>query len=294
MRGFRASSFDHSDVFYADFPKNGTVDRTIGHVDLKDPKGFLTAKVDEGTATEQRGNYLILRKPLGKPNLLDSDISIDVRDVATGKSLWTLKCEKEAPAVVVNSDTNRVVLIWRADDAGAKDEIKSDRNLRNSFNATKEHPGEYFVKVIEADDGRMLGQFTAQAGDLGTEEGGLSVDAFADDDWVAFGDSAGHMGLYSSTSGEKKGEIPGASAVISEPAGLLATKGGSKELDLYSMPDLKKQSQLEFSTPVIFKGFSEDGKQLFVLTADQTTYFFDTAKLGGSSKAATAGSSATK
>lgn len=46
-------------------------------------------------------------------------------------------------------------------------------------------------------------------------------------------------------------------------------------LNIYDLPRGDFRTRLQFSTPVIFRALSDDGKRLFVLTNDQTAYVID-------------------
>ena len=77
----------------------------------------------------------------------------------------------------------------------------------------------------------------------------------------------------------------GGSAVASKATGLLSVENERGQLDLYDLSTLEKRDQFVFSSPVSLTQFSADGKRLFVLTANQTTYLLDVSSLPKSSAA---------
>jgi hypothetical protein len=46
-------------------------------------------------------------------------------------------------------------------------------------------------------------------------------------------------------------------------------------LAVYDLATMEKRDQFVFSSPISLSTFSEDGKQLFVLTANQTVYLLN-------------------
>ena len=53
---------------------------------------------------------------------------------------------------------------------------------------------------------------------------------------------------------------------------------------VYDLVGTQVWRHLEFSAPIVYKSFSQDGKRLFVLTTDQTAYVFDVAAVDVSMK----------
>ena len=77
----------------------------------------------------------------------------------------------------------------------------------------------------------------------------------------------------------EKGEIFGTRSILSTSAGLLGVENEEGQLDIYSLPSLERKRSLVFSSPLSVEAFSEDGKRLLVLTANQTSYIFDASLL---------------
>jgi hypothetical protein len=64
-------------------------------------------------------------------------------------------------------------------------------------------------------------------------------------------------------------------------SGVLAVENEPGQIDVYRLPGLEKTDPLVFPSPIAVATFSADGRRLFVLTANQTAYILDTAKLLG-------------
>jgi hypothetical protein len=134
-RGFRGSYFDNDQILYADFPKLDTAPRAVALLDLGG-RGFAEgASINENSATSQYGQYLVVRKAVGKQDAFSRNVALDVQSIRDGHSLWTRSFPKEAPRITVNSDANRMVLSWKVSEGAAKDEIKSDPSLESRFAA---------------------------------------------------------------------------------------------------------------------------------------------------------------
>lgn len=52
-------------------------------------------------------------------------------------------------------------------------------------------------------------------------------------------------------------------------------------INIYDLKTGAKKERLGFTSPIVFLNFEDDGKRLFILTADQTFYTFDTDKFTG-------------
>jgi hypothetical protein len=75
--------------------------------------------------------------------------------------------------------------------------------------------------------------------------------------------------------GKETGHVLGYSPIISTVAKLMVAPLSDTVLNIYDLPTGDFRRRLQFSAPVLFKALSDDGKQLFVLTNDQTAYVID-------------------
>ncbi|MGI8917266.1 MAG: hypothetical protein ACR2H6_01605 [Pyrinomonadaceae bacterium] len=64
-------------------------------------------------------------------------------------------------------------------------------------------------------------------------------------------------------------------ADVSPGSNLLAAENGDGLMTLYDLDSLDKQEQFTFPSRISLLRFSEDGKRLFILTANQTAYVVD-------------------
>lgn len=174
-------------------------------------------------------------------------------------------------------DTGATTLLaeWPADDKAAKNEIKDSPVLQRRFADIQNHQGVYLLEAFKADSGEVLGQLLVDTG-----KGSFRLNyAYAAGDWVMAADSDNRTRLYSISTGEQKGIFFGTQSQLSLATATLVIQNESGQLDLYSLPSLEKRAHLDFTSRISLQRFSADGKLLFVLTADQTAYIFDTAVL---------------
>jgi WD40 repeat protein len=285
-RGFRGAYFDGDHAFYADFPKEDPQERSIARADLTREAMAAGTPIEEKAAAWQSGQFLILRKAAGKANSLARDITLDVQDVRDGHTLWSRTFPKEAPFIAVTQPTALMVLQWRVEAAAAKDEIKDTAALQSRFAGMRDHQGAYLVEVLDAATGKLRGQLLIDTG-----KGSFKVTAtFAEGDWVLVTDNENRTRAYALSTGEQKAIFFGSHSALSTAAGLAVVENQSGQLDVYDLKSFDKRTQLSFPYHIATCAFSADGKHLFILTANQIAYTFDTQALdkGESTTAAAA------
>jgi hypothetical protein len=120
-----------------------------------------------------------------------------------------------------------------------------------------------------------------------------SVNIFTDEQEVDLGDAIaqqldphlflihplGQVVVCSYSKGEKIGQVMGTVPVVAKASGLICVRSNPDQLALYDLASMELRREYSFSSPVAFKEFSQDGKRLLVLTADQTAYQLDVSQL---------------
>jgi hypothetical protein len=91
--------------------------------------------------------------------------------------------------------------------------------------------------------------------------------------------------VYSLKTGELKGRVFGGYATVAPAGNLLCVENESGKLAVYDLNTMEKRDEFIFSSPVSLVRFSRDGRQLFVLTSNQTAYLLDTAVLANAASA---------
>ncbi len=282
IRSFHSGGFDGDDAFYADFPAYRDTPRTLVRLNLA--QGDLTPgpKIED-RYTWQEGLYLVTKKPQHPGGFqaalnpchwkfpdfdpLDCDVTYEVKDLRTGRLLWTRRFPKEVPWFLVEPEQARVVLRWVASDGAVADEIKKYAELAETWAAARKHPGATFVEILNLPDGSVCCARLLDSGAIrGIRTAGERL----------LVSHRGYMEIFSLATGAKEGEIPGSPRAVSTSTNLLSVGGNaSNELEIYDLQSRQRLDRFAFSTHVDFDQFSSDGKRLLVLTSDQTAYFLD-------------------
>lgn len=312
-QGFRGSYFDADGNIYADFPKNDKRERLMG---MLNPIRNVGAQLDPISTrnTKQHGKFLVKlttkqdeklekrqqtdkdkkqqkpetdEEPKDKPNFTFSngfligldyggairqDGILEVSDSRSRKPLWTKVFAEEIPKYHFNTASETVALYWQLTTKAAKAEIKNKPVLSQKLKDLGEKQGDYLVQVLDANTGNLIGETLIETG-----EGSFSIKRVsADGDWLSVIDSENRVQLYSLARGERVWRFFGDNAAINPAKPLAAVENISGQLSVYNLTDGQKLDELLFHSPVVHATFSKDGKRLFVLTADQNYYFFNT------------------
>jgi WD40 repeat protein len=269
VRGFQGAYFPNTHVIYADFPKFNDVPRSFCQMSLHAEQISTKAEITEEHA-RQHGQFLVIFKAPGEKQSGEPR-TLEIQDVTTGATLWSRYFPKEEPSFSVGSSENRLLLWWQASSATAKDEMQNFPAISEKLSVRKERAEAYFLEVLEARTGKVLG---ALAIETGSRFGGIS-DAHCSGDWVTISDNQNRVLLYSLSSGNEVGRYFGNHPVLSSAGGLLCLENESGHIALYDLNSGQDLDHWVFSSPISLREFSPDGKRLFVLTSDQTSYVLD-------------------
>ena len=127
------------------------------------------------------------------------------------------------------------------------------------------------MKVLVLKSGKTLGRLLIETG-----KGSFRItDVFASGDWVVISDTQNRTLVYSLSSGQQKGKVFGRLAAVSPLSALLGVENGEGLLTVYDLVSFSKRQEFTFPSRISLLRFSDDGKRLFVLTANQTVYVLD-------------------
>ncbi|HKQ76419.1 MAG TPA: M48 family metalloprotease [Blastocatellia bacterium] len=271
MKGFRGGFFSEEGIFYADFPKEGGVERQIASLD---PNRLTMANVQtiKEDYAMQYGPFLLITRLNKKDAGYLEDLTLEMRDARNSTVLWSKSFNKEAPRVWADSSEGTMVLSWPVTSKYARDEIKSNAELSKRMAAMKEKEGDYFLQVFDAKTGATKGKLLVETG-----KGSFRIaSVFAAGDYVVIADTENRVLVYSLSKGEQKGRVFGSRAVIGrmdgQSAGLMCVENERGKLTIYDLASLEKRDEFTFTHPVSLTSFSQDGKKLIVLTANQSVY----------------------
>lgn len=271
---FTAAQFTSENMLVADFPKMGNEERMIAQIDLAGPKVSPVAKL-ANRRIHQDGRYLIEQSTDLRNGKNKGDPKLIVSSAENGKELWSRTYPQGIPWLNIDSDHDSMVFVWSASSDFVKEEAKIDPGLKSRIESKKERQGDYFIRIEQASTGASIGRVYVETGMASFR---LRW-AEAAGDYLALYDSENRLLLYSIADGKRLGQVFGSNGTFSPASKLLVAENEPGILSVYSLPAMEKRMQLAFSDPIAYIQFSRDGKHLFVLTAGQVTYLFDTQAL---------------
>jgi WD40 repeat protein len=263
VRGFRGAHFGGDGFLYADFPKFGEAERTVAKVDLTTRGASDGVPLGGSLNATQYGSIVLTTSSLKNDG---NGVRLEARDARTGASLWAKEFAKESPQRWAGEGT--LALAWATSSRAARDEIKTDPRLAQQLAAMREKEGDYFVEVLDPRTGEVRGKLLVETG-----KGSFRIrDVEAAGDYLLVTDTQNRVVVYALSTGEVKARFFGAHATLTQATGLLAVENERGKLFIYDLASGEKRDEYSFPAAVSLARFSDDGKRLFVLVADQTAY----------------------
>lgn len=265
VRGFHSGWFSDAKSFFGDFPKSKDQERSIIKIDFAaaSPQASKIRDLSKSNA-QQFGHYLLVTADDSKS--YHKNLSFDLQDFITGKSVWSHDFTKSYPAGKWDTDDQRVLFWWGVWQNGVKEEMKKYPDLQHTAK-----PDDYFVEIFDMQKGD-----TTSALLVNTNEGSFRVtDCAFRGDWVAVTTKDERVITYSLSSGKEAGHVFGSWPMLSPLTNTLTVMLSDTIMDVYDLTTTNFRTRLKFSTPVIFRAFSQDEKKMFVMTSDQTYYILD-------------------
>ncbi len=290
LRNFQGGYVSDDGYFFGDFPKTEEVDRNIAKFNLNNGEAVSGPKIESNTS-HQFGQYVFTMKPakgVEKPAKGSKDeegnfdpvqyrrnVIVEVLDSRTMKALWSKTFPKEAPRVWITPVNQTLALVWDLSAEAAKAEISSDPRLTQQLAQMKEKQGDYFLKIIDAQNGTELGKLLIETG-----KGSFRASSiFAVGDLVLLTDTQNRVLVYSLKTGELKGRVFGGYAAVAPSTKLLCVENERGKIAVYDLESMEKRDEFSFPTSISMMRFSQDGQRLFVLTREQTVYILDVSGL---------------
>ena len=264
VRAFTGGWFGENGMFYAEFEEKDKKERSV--VELDNLGGASTIVSIGDLLASQEGPYLLVRIPGKENGNQRKNWTYELRDFRTSKTLWTHHFPHEPPSLAVTPDYNALVMAWPVWSDAAKEELKQFPELKSA--AEKE---DMFYEVMDLKSGSMTGELLVKTNKFSFQVRAVQVDG----DWATVQVSGDRVLVYSMASGKEMGHVFGVAPVPSSKAGVYAVSSGERQVDVYGLADSQLRRTYRFPVSIVYKRFSADGKQLFVLTRDQTAYVLD-------------------
>jgi WD40 repeat protein len=271
-RGFSNASYTNTPAFFLDFPEFEKVNRKIVIVSPVTQQSRVREIAKEEDLRFFGDTCLHVKHNDNKQHS-NWNVVVDALDLATLNPLWSRNFPKQGPTLDGTSETGKLLMGWKAQAEGLKDEIARDPKLQARWPNDKPGEADYFLEVLNARDGTTLGSVYLRTGKY----------SFVPEYWNAAGealiiaDNRHRVLLYSSATGEQRAKWFGDRPRLSRHGDRLCLANGRAHLLVYDVKSLKLTNEYFFAEPVMLKIFSEDGKRLLVMTSDQTLFLLDLA-----------------
>ncbi len=270
VRGFTGAYISPDGTLYADFPKEEKTERMMGQLTMATHASSPAYSIKEDHVS-QSGQYLIITKPAKEGGKLDANITKEIHDAATGKLLWSRTFLHEAPTTFVEPLHGTITFAWQMSTKSAKQERETNDNLAKQAEGVKNDEKNILMEVVDAKTGKVEGGLV-----IDTNKGSFTVQRiFAAGNHLIVTDSANRVLVYSMVNGEQVGRTFGRSPAVSEASGLVAIENESGHVIICDLAKMEKRDEYQFTSPIVMKQFSMDGKHLFLLTASQVAYVLD-------------------
>ncbi len=277
LRNFDGAYYAEDGAFYVDFPEKGATARMTGVLQTQQRQVLPGRQIEtgRGISSDQFDQFLVTIRRVLKDGIPTRSETLAVKDVRTMTTLWSREFPKGMPLAGYDMLNDALILQSPVTSEAAKALIKSDDALTKRLASMKDKEHSHLLEILDLSTGRTRGNLL-----VGTESDSVFIThVMAAGDRVVVSDTSKLIRIYSLASGELTGQLAGSKAVISKNADLLYITNEGGELSIYSPATMQKLDQFNFSSPVPFARFSDDGKRLFVLTADQTAYVLDVSSL---------------
>jgi hypothetical protein len=301
LREFRSAYIGQDGALLADFPPHDPTPRSIARVTL-DQRQFSEAMKPTLKEETQEGPYLVSIRPVNPGNAEkesqtapDSEDSVqapveglnirwdfssfsaevphntvlEVRQIQSGSLLWFRNFQKESPRRYTDWSHSTLILSWPFTQGAARAELNDHPDWKSRFPSLKDK--DLLLEVLNLQTGNILGGFV-----LSTGAGSFSVArAHAIGDWLILQDNRDRVLVYSLRTGQELGRTFGRFVGVSEPSSLLCLQNLPGKLEIYDLNTMSISDEFTFAHNISSVDFAGNGKQLFVLTSDQSAYLLE-------------------
>ena len=264
LRGFRGGYFPDNTQFFTVFPKLLQTERSVVMLKLDGATIQTQRTIPEDEQSFEIGPYILLDKR-GQQGY-----DMDLRELATGRSLWSKHFSNGGFVWTADSHSKTVVFQWTLGSRQLQDLTKQDPGAPAKLAAFHDRSGIDYLQVVKLNSGKTQGGFAFDTGKYSIR----IKDTTASGNDVAIADTNNRVLVYS-MDGKQRSVITGTSPRISPQSHRLMVRPKRNAIAVYDLDSLQRRQLFEFPTPISTSAFSGDGQRLLVFTADQTLYTFD-------------------
>ncbi|HEY0432132.1 MAG TPA: hypothetical protein VGC61_09945, partial [Pyrinomonadaceae bacterium] len=294
VRGFRGAVIADSGNWIGDFPDYETIKHSLVVLNPKTNEANNLREMPEKGAKQFR-RFLLVRAKM-KPDekaaktsvnksesereaeaekSLAQNVRFELNDLLSNKTVWSAEFPKEAPLFFFDEFSGRLILYWKLDNDRARAQLKDDPALATRARELGNKDDDYLVKIVDCYVGKTIGTLLLETG-----KGSFGIQAgFSEGDWLVLRDDENRVLAYSIKDGTLHHRFFGSNAAINLLKNQIAVENYPGEITFYDLSTGDSRSRVSFPNRAAFMRYSLDGKQLFVLSGEQTAYLFDVAKL---------------
>jgi WD40 repeat protein len=269
VRSFQSAYYSPNSTFFLDFPTFEKADREMAV--LSPVTGQSKSRPVQKDDNITFFGDVLFRVKSGDQNHRDRNFDLESLDIVDQKLLWSRHFPKQGPSLSGSTSSGRVVLIWRANSDGVRDEVARNPKLQALWDRQKPKESDFLLEVLDSRSGSLIGGVILLTGKYSY----VPETVKAVGDWMVVEDNLNRVLLYSISTGQLMTRWFGYSPQVSRNGQRLCLANGRGHLVVYDLQTLKQIDDLYFSNPISVHHLSEDGKKLFVLTNDQTAFQFD-------------------
>jgi hypothetical protein len=269
MRPMASVWIDSQDHLFAMLPKYLTHDPTELEVDLGGRGAKELGKPEEKDRQHENLQYIF--RSMGKSKDVSYHATLEVKDMATQKVLWSRDYPGESP-VCWPADNGRMMLAWDLSVDTAKSEVKKYPKLQDETKGFPNRKNGLLIETVDEHSGVPLEQVALPELDLSN---GWSDDRYAQlsGEYLLVNGEHGNTAIYRVDTGVKVGEFFGSPVAAEASKGLIAAVNREDEILMVDEKNGKELERFTLGSPVrrarIVTG--SDAK-LLVLTADQIVH----------------------
>lgn len=270
-RSFRGGWFGPDGDFFAELDRAEKPGRVVMRFDLVKGTSAESIGLDD-RFTRQFGNLLLTRAPADGTSFARG-LSLDVRPLSGGASLWTRQFPKESPGIVVDGEGGAIIFSWSGKSGAVAEAARSDAALMAKLKGRKKKEAmqDLVFEVVDAQTGKLRGRVFVETG-LGSFELETVRNV---GDLLVFTDNQNRVLLYRLSTGEQLGTTFGSRVAIDETCSVLAVENEPGSVSIYDVASMSKREELKFPTRVVHLRLDSGGRTLFALGASQVAYVVD-------------------
>jgi len=223
------------------------------------------------TGANQSQQYSMFWRPQGKGKDQFGRL-LEVRGLDDQQLRWSHFYRKGVPLYYSDQGRDTLTFLFELNSPSGKEELAADPTLAAKARSLNDKRGDYLVELLQLSTGKSLGKVLIETG-----KGSFSVSDFnAVANKLAVTDFENRTLIYDATTGAIMGRVFGDRPHLSPDLKTLVVRGELDDMLVYDLATFTKRFDVRFESDLVDCRFSQDGKKIFALTADQKVHVVTT------------------